>query len=81
MKKIMIAILFALLIAGCAHRIEIRDDDLKYGKSETRLYEMEAGKTYEAPMNGYFISDEGVQKILGAIRYFHDKWIGCEGRM
>ncbi len=70
----MIAILFALLIAGCVHQIEIRDDDLKYGK-------MEAGKTYEAPMDGYFISDEGVQKMLGAIRYFHDKWIECEGRM
>jgi hypothetical protein len=62
-------------VAGCAtvQKIEITDQTIKAGK-------MKAGQAYTAPMDGWFISDEGVAKILQAIEYYKYKWQECEGK-
>jgi len=36
------------------------------------------GQSYTAPMDGWFISDEGVAKMLMAIEYYRYKWQECE---
>jgi uncharacterized protein YceK len=63
--------LVSLLIAGCATTIEITDHTIKAGK-------IKAGQAYTAPMDGWFVSDEGVARILQAIEYYKYKWQECE---
>lgn len=64
------AMLFASLCA-CATTVEITDHTVQAGK-------MKAGQSYTAPMDGWFVSDEGVSKILRAIEYYKFKWQECE---
>ena len=67
------AMLYALSAPGCAHTIEIKDETIKAGK-------MKAGESYTAPMDGWFISDEGVYMLLHAIEYYRYLWFGCENK-
>jgi len=60
-----------LALGGCAHTVEITDQTVQAGK-------MKAGQSYTAPMDGWFVSDEGVAKILQAIEYYKYKWQECE---
>lgn len=71
-KIIFLICLISLLLAGCVKRIEITDQSIKCGKMKT-------GQSYTAPMDGWFVSDEGVAKILKAVEYFKYKWLECEG--
>lgn len=63
--------LISVLLIGCAHQVEIIDHTVKAGK-------MKAGQAYTAPMDGWFISDEGIARILTAIEYYRFKWQECE---
>lgn len=70
--KIIFAIcLISILIIGCAHTVEIINPSVKAGK-------MIEGQTYKAPMDGWFVSNEGIDKMLQAIEYFKYKWLDCE---
>jgi hypothetical protein len=70
--KIAFAIcLINLFLVGCVHKIEIINPEVKAGK-------MLKGQSYKAPMDGWFISDEGVAKMLTAIEYFKYMWQECE---
>ncbi len=70
-KSIFLICLISLAVEGCAHQIEIIDPQIKAGK-------MMAGQTYIAPMDGWFISDEGVARLARAIEYFRYRWQECE---
>ena len=61
----------SLALSGCAHTVEITDQTVKAGKMKT-------GQAYTAPMDGWFVSEEGVAKILQAIEYYKYKWQECE---
>ena len=70
--RIILAIcLISLLLAGCVKKIEITDQTIKAGK-------MKAGQAYTAPTEGWFISDEGIYRMLYAIEYYRYKWEECE---
>jgi hypothetical protein len=71
LRTIFAICLVSLLIAGCVHTIEITDHQIKAGK-------IKAGTSYTAPMDGWFVSDEGIAKILQAIEYYKFKWQECE---
>ncbi len=72
-KSIFLIFLISLFLIGCAHQVEIINPEVKAGK-------MLKGQAYTAPMDGWFISDEGVAKMLKAIEYFKYKWMECEGK-
>ena len=70
-KSIFAICLISGLLFGCAHTIEITDQTVKAGK-------MKADQNYKAPMDGWFISNEGVERVLQAIEYYKFKWLECE---
>ncbi len=74
MKRLWRSIFLICLISlalGCAHTIEITDHTIKAGK-------MKAGQIYTAPIDGWFISNEGVARLLRAIEYYRFKCQECE---
>ena len=74
-RKIIFVAIFVTLLSACAatQKIEIVDPQFNAGK-------MKAGESYIAPMDGWFVSDEGVKRLFEAIKYFQQKWYECEGR-
>jgi len=73
MKKLFLITLIIFLLNGCTQKLEIRDQDLKVAK-------MKAGQIYEAPLDGWFVSNEGVEKMLKAIEYYRWMWMDCESK-
>lgn len=77
MKRLFLIILIPCLISitfiSCVQRLEIKDQDMKVAK-------MKAGQNYVAPMNGWFVSDESVEKMLKAIEYYKWMWMECESK-
>ena len=72
-RNILTIFLISIVLLGCAHTIEIVDQTVKAGK-------MKSGTIYTAPMDGWFISEEGVERVFQAIEYYKYKWQECEGR-
>ncbi len=75
MKKLcMIVLMVSLLVISCAHNIEL--------KGSVKAGEMIGGQTYKAPMDGWFISDEGINRLLEMLNYYMLAWKDCEeGRL
>ena len=72
-KITLVTCLVVSLLSGCAQTIKITQTDVKAGK-------MLSGQSYIAPMDGWFISDEGVLRMLKAIDYYKYLWEECESR-
>ncbi len=69
--KTTLALFLISLLLGCAHTVEITDHTIKAGR-------MKVGSTYIAPVDGWFVSEEGMERLLRAIEYYHFKWLDCE---
>lgn len=74
LKTILIVCLISFLIGlGCAatSRIEIVDHTVQTVK-------MKAGQAYQPTRDGWFVSNEAMEKMLNAIEHYKMKWRLCE---
>ncbi len=68
-------ILILFLASSCAVTQEIVIED-----RTVAIEKMEAGKAYEAPIDGWFVSDEALGRLISAIEYFRYRYLECKRR-